>query len=135
MASLRTSLSSTKICQNSLNTCSLVYLALLLDSGCGQVLTVKHRTGLSSWNRYTSLCTDHGPWMQWPKHACIPIFGAAICGAVLGTNKQTRLRASDRGSVFFPLVHAIWHCHRNHKLGAARNKSGKISETLSLKKR
>ena len=41
MASLQTSLSSTKICQNLRNTYSLEYTALLLDSGFGHVLSVK----------------------------------------------------------------------------------------------
>ena len=73
MASLRTGLSSSKICQNSVNTYSASFAPIRV-----RPCSLRHNLKLAFpcspfcciyWNKHTGLCTNHGSWMQQPKHA------------------------------------------------------------------
>ena len=98
---LRTSLSSTKIYQNSLNTYPLMYLALLLDPRFGPF---KHQTGLSSIaNPLNSLEQVH--WSVYRSRLLDAVAKTCLylepwCCDLRCSNKQTRLGASDPESAF-----------------------------------
>ena len=69
MALSKSNLSSTKDCQNCLNTCALVYLALSLNSAFGQLLPVFSSNKIFSSSHAAVV---HGGIL----HACPPITGS-----------------------------------------------------------
>ena len=142
-----------KICRNSLNTYSLVYLALLLDSGFGQALTVI----TLNWPFFARQSTE---FMGTGTLVCVPITAPGCssqnmllsslgaCGQGQSSRHQAKGHQNPRKyhvaslcpSVtrgfcdFFcsPLVFAILHHQRKQTLGAARKKfSGKLKTLIT----
>ena len=79
MASLRTGLSSTKICEN--------YFFYVFPFVPASFTPIRHNNKLAFlsspiyrilWNNHNSLCTNDGPWMQKPKRSCVSSLWAVV---------------------------------------------------------